>query len=79
MEGVKRTNVVIANFQQRAEFLPRSSYAMDVDRSWNRNCYTCGCFRHLAKNCRNQNIEMNKRMEIENSNLKEEQDLIVFD
>ena len=45
----------------------------------NRNCYACGGFGYIAKNCRNQNMGMNKRMEIENNNLKEEYDLIVFD
>jgi len=29
---------------------------MDVDRK-NRNCYNCGGFGHLAKNCRNRGIE----------------------
>jgi len=29
---------------------------MEVDRS-NRNCYNCGGFGHLARNCRNRRIE----------------------
>jgi len=50
-----------------------------VDRN-NRNCYACGGFGHLARNCRNRRTEMNRGIEIEqnNNNLKEEQDLIVF-
>jgi len=54
-------------------------YAMDMNRN-SRNCYTCGGFGHLAKNCRNRRTGMNRRMEVEqdNNNLKEEQDLIVF-
>ena len=30
---------------------------MDVDRMENRNCYNCGGFRHLARNCRNKKIK----------------------
>jgi len=46
---------------------------MDVDRRKNRNCYTCGGFGHLARNCRNRRIRMNGRMEIDqNSNLNGE-------
>jgi len=45
---------------------------MDVDRRENRNCYACGGFRHLARNCRNRGMGMNRRMEVNqdaNSNL----------
>jgi len=48
---------------------------MDVDRRENRNCYTCGGFRHLARNCRNREIGMNRRMEVDqdtNNNLNGE-------
>jgi len=47
---------------------------MDVDRRENRNCYACGGFGHLARNCRNR-VRMNRRMEVEqdsNSNLNGE-------
>jgi len=47
---------------------------MDVDRRENRNCYTCGGFGHLARNCRNR-VGMNRKMEVEqdsNSNLNGE-------
>jgi len=68
MEGVERTNVVMANPQQRAGFPQRNPYAMDVDRRENRNCYTCERFGHLARHCRNRRIGMNRRMEVEQDN-----------
>jgi len=72
--------MVMVNPQQRAGFPPRNSYTMDVDRRMNKNCYTCRGFGHLARNCRNRKMEMNRRMEVDNNNnLKEERDLIVFD
>jgi len=49
MEGVERTNVVMANSQQRAGFPQRNPHAMDVDKRVNRNCYACGGFDHMAK------------------------------
>ena len=73
MEGVERTNAVMVNPQQRARFPQRNPYAMDVDRRENRNCYACGGFGHLARNCRNRMT--NRRMEIDqdnNSNLNGE-------
>jgi len=59
---------------------------MDVDRRERRNCYSCGGFEHLARNCRNKRIENRtgeeKRLEYggnnEQSNLKEKEDLIIF-
>ena len=63
---------------------------MDVDR----NCYNCGKFEHLAKNCRNKVIEnrirKGKRLKYRkeriieggnksNSNLNRDQDLILLD
>jgi len=65
MEGVERTNAAMVSPQQRAGFLQRNPYTMDVDRRENRNCYTCGGFRHLARNCRNRGIGMNRRMEVD--------------
>ena len=47
--------------QLGAEF--RNPYTMDVDRSQNRNYYACGGFRHMAKNCRNRGMGMNRRMD----------------
>ena len=63
----------MVNPQQRAEFSQRNPYAIDVDRRKNRNCYACRDFEHLARNCRNREMEMDN-----NNNLKEECDLIVF-
>jgi len=60
-----RTNVVMANPQQKAGFPQRNSYAMDVDRRDNRNCYACGRYRHLARNCRNRGMGMNRRIKID--------------
>jgi len=78
MEGVERTNTAMATPQQRAGFPPRNPYAMDVDRRENRNCYACGGFGHLARNCRNRGIGMNRRMKVDqntNNNLNGEGDL----
>ena len=65
IEGVEKTNVIMANLQQRAGFPPRNSYAMDVDKRENRNCYACRGLGHLARNCRNRRMGMNKRMEVD--------------
>ena len=51
--------------QQRTGF--RNPYAMDVDQR-NRNCYTCGDFRHIARNCRNKRVGMNRRIEVDQDN-----------
>ena len=59
--------------------------AIDVDRG--RNYYNCGGFRHLARHCRNREvgnrIRNGRRLEYRQGNrqsdLKEEEDLIVFD
>ena len=74
MERVERTNTVMVNPQQRAGFPQRNSYAMDVNRRENRNCYACGGFGHLARNYRNRGMGANRRMEVEqdNSNLNGE-------
>jgi len=73
MEGVEKTNVAMVRPQQQETGFPqRNLYTMDVDRRENKNCYTCGGFRHLARNCRNRGMEMNRRIEVDqdaNSNL----------
>jgi len=50
---------------------------MDVDRN-NRNCYACGDFGHMVKNCRNRGENMNRRMEVDqnNSNLNRDRGLV---
>jgi len=50
---------------------------MDVDRRKNRNYYVCESFGHLARNCRNRRMGMNRR-EVDqdnNSNLNGEEGL----
>jgi len=42
IEGVERTNAVIVTSQQRTGFPQRNTYAMDVDKKENRNCYAYG-------------------------------------
>ena len=66
IEGAERTNTIMVNPQQRVGFLPRNPYTMDVDQG-NRNCYTYRGFGYLARNCRNQGIEMSRRIETENN------------
>jgi len=59
---------------------------MDVNRRERRNCYSCGGFGHLVRNCKNRRTENRtgegRRLEYggnnEQSNLKEKGDLIVF-
>jgi len=49
-------SAVMVYSNQRAGFAQHNPYTMDVD--WgNRNCYNCGGFGHLARNCRNREIE----------------------
>ena len=75
MEDVKRTNTAMATPQQRTRFSQRNLYAMDVDRRENRNCYACGRFGHLARNCRNRRMGINRKMEVDqdsNNNLNRE-------
>ena len=80
MEGVERTNMAMTKPQQQgAGFPPGNPYTMDVDRKMNGNCYACGGFGHIAKNCKNQGAGINRQIEVDqNNNLKEKWDLIVF-
>jgi len=52
-------------------FAQCNPYAMEVDRS-NRNCYSCGGFEHLVRNCRNretgERIGQGRRLEYRNEN-----------
>jgi len=38
---------------------------MDMDRRENRNCYTCRGFEYLARNCRNREMGINRKMEVD--------------
>jgi len=52
---------------------------MNVDKRMNRNCYACEGFGHMAKNCRNQKAELNRRIEVDqndNSNLNGNRGLV---
>ena len=86
IEGVERTNTLMMHSNQRAEFAQCNLYAMDMNQE-NRNCYSCGGFGYLARNCRNRRtgnrIEEGRRLEYrqgnnEQSNLNGERNLIVF-
>jgi len=71
IEEVERTNMVMVYSNQRAGLAQCNSYTMDVD--WrNRNCYSCGGFGHLARNCKNRGIENRieegRRLEYEQNN-----------
>jgi len=56
IEGVERTNVVMVHPQQRVGFAQCNPSTIDVDRRENRNCYNCGEFAHLVRNCRNRGM-----------------------
>ena len=63
MEGIERTNAVVMRGQGQSTGTPlrQDPYAMEVDRG--RNCYACGGFGHMARNCRNRG-RMMRRVEI---------------
>jgi len=63
MEGVERTNAVVVRGQGQGGGIPPrwDPFAMEVNRG--RNCYACGGFRHMARNCRNRG-RMMRRAEI---------------
>ena len=54
MEGIERTNAVVVRGAGQGEGAPlrQDPFAMEVD--WGRNCYACGGFGHMARNCRNR-------------------------
>ena len=91
MEGVERTNVVVVRGQGQGTEIPSrwDPYAMEID--WRRNCYACGGFEHMARQCRNWGprgrVVEGRRLEygriegnIEHlNNLKEEENLESLD
>ena len=60
MERVERTNAVILCPQQREGVAQKNLYAIEIDRE--RNCYTCGRFRYMARHCRNKGGESELEM-----------------
>jgi len=92
IERVERINVKMVCPMQRARFVQQNPYAIEVDHA-NRNCYNCGGFGYLARNCRNRRtknrIGEGRRLEYkekrrikegnkQSSNLNGKEDLIVF-
>jgi len=63
MEGIERTNAVVVRGQGQSGGIPlrQDPFAMELDRG--RNCYTCGGFGHMVRNCRNRGRIM-RRAEI---------------
>jgi len=79
MEGVERTNAVVVRGsggrggQNMGAPPRRDPFAMEVYRG--RNCYTCGGFGHMARNCRNRGqrrrIVENRRVEYGGGRIEE--------
>ena len=67
-------NTVIVHPNQRAGLTQHNLYTMDVDCR-NQNCYNCGRFEHIAKNCRNrgagERVGEGRRLEYGNGNNKQ--------
>jgi len=60
IEEVERTKIVVIYLQQQIGFVfGHNLYTMDIDQK--RNCYNCGGFGHLARNCRNWEIVRQRR------------------
>ena len=63
-------NTIIVYPNQWAGFILHNPYVIEIDRE-NRNCYNCGRFGYLAKNCKNRienRIGKGKRLEYRNKN-----------
>ena len=77
MEGVEKTNTVVVRGTgggQSGGVPPRwDPFAMEVDRG--RNCYACGGFGHMARNCRNRRmrgrVAENRRVEYGGGRIEE--------
>ncbi len=54
MEGIERTNAVVVRGQGVGVPPRRDPFAMEVDKG--RNCFACGGFGHMARNCRNRGM-----------------------
>ena len=75
MEGVERTNAGVVRGQGQGAGTPprRDPFAMEVDRG--RNCFACGGFGHMARNCRNRRmggrVTENRRVEYGGGQIEE--------
>ena len=49
-------NTVIVCLNQKVEFVSHNPYTIDMDRR-SQNCYNCGIFGHLTRNCKNRGTE----------------------
>jgi len=66
MEGVERTNAVMVRGLGQGAGVPlrKDPYVIEVD--WERNCYACGGFGHMACHCRNRGrVAEERRVEFE--------------
>ena len=75
MERVERTNVVVVRGAGQGAGVPlrRDLFAMEVDQR--QNCYACGGFGHMARNCRNRGqrgrVAENRRVEYGGGRIEE--------
>ena len=75
MEGIERTNAVVVRGAGQGAGVPprRDPFAMEVDRG--RNCFACGGFGHMARNCRNRGMRgrvgENRRVEYGRGQIEE--------
>ena len=84
MEGMERINIVVRNLGKQIGPPRREPYIMNVDKG--RNCYNCGRFGYLVRNCRNRENRIGEGRRLEygqgdnrQNNLNREQDLILLD
>ena len=78
MEGIERTNAVVVRGQGVGVPPRRDPFAMEVDKG--RNCFACGGFGHMARNCRNRGMRGrvgdNRRVEYGGGRIEEISNLV---